>query len=307
MTRLDEITTRRLALIRYLYTVAVSQSLQPEPLSGISILTFHDAAELFLQLGTEFLNAGEGNNNISFMKYWELIDPKLGAEKLQQKVSMHRMNKARVAFKHHGTLPSRHDIEAFRSTVSNFFEDNTPLIFRIEFKEVSLLQLVNCEKTKNNLIEAQSHRDSGNFDKALSDISLAFAYLIDDYEARKRNWYGQSPFFFGQDMKSASSSKMQLKSGSPHASFVDKTNKSITAMRSALKILSLGLDYRRYIRFKLLTPYLTYTMSGEYLHSQLQRTHKLTDQDVQYCYDFVIESALKLQEFDFDVENQGAL
>ncbi len=41
MPLLDESNTRRLALIRYMYNLAVLQSVQPEPLSCISVLIFH--------------------------------------------------------------------------------------------------------------------------------------------------------------------------------------------------------------------------------------------------------------------------
>lgn len=35
---------------RYVLSLGVEQSQQPEPLSAVSVLTFHDAVELFLQL-----------------------------------------------------------------------------------------------------------------------------------------------------------------------------------------------------------------------------------------------------------------
>ena len=43
----------RLALIRYLYIQGVDQSEQPEPMALLSILTFHDAVEMFCHLACE--------------------------------------------------------------------------------------------------------------------------------------------------------------------------------------------------------------------------------------------------------------
>ncbi|HBX87013.1 MAG TPA: hypothetical protein DEG09_00170 [Marinilabiliaceae bacterium] len=94
---------QRLAFIKYLYTVAVEQSKQPEPLSSSSILSFHNSIELFLQLASEYLDVG--SKSPGFMDYWELLEPKLTEGGLTQKESMRRLNKARVALKHHGTLP----------------------------------------------------------------------------------------------------------------------------------------------------------------------------------------------------------
>lgn len=301
MSALDEQNTRRLALIRYVYTVGASQSVQPEPLSAICILTFHDAAELFLQLASEHLNAGAKQPN--FMDYWDLLDPKVNGG-LTQKESMRRLNKARVAFKHHGTLPSKLDIESFRATAMNFFLDNTPAIFGVEFNSISLLDLIACDNAKKALNEAQQHRENGLFEDALDRIAIAFEHLVDDYESRKRSRYGQSPFFFGQDMSFETSFFMGVEMGSKFSQFIDKVNESITAMQSAIKMLSLGLDYRRYVRFNLLTPHLTCVCSGEFRVSRPQRAKSPGDDEVQYCYDFVIESALQLQEFDFTVQDE---
>lgn len=102
---LDKSTViKRLAFIKYLYKLAVDQSKRPEPLCSASILTFHDAIELFLQLASEHLNVGK--QQPSFMEYWDLISQKLSNQELTQKESMRRLNRARVALKHHGTLPS---------------------------------------------------------------------------------------------------------------------------------------------------------------------------------------------------------
>ena len=58
---------QRLALIRYLYTVGVRQSEQPEPAGAMSILIFHDSIELLLQLASEHLDVS--TKNASFLNY----------------------------------------------------------------------------------------------------------------------------------------------------------------------------------------------------------------------------------------------
>lgn len=150
---LDHHKMRRLAFVRYLYETAVSQSHAPAPLKCASILTMHDAAELFLQLACEHLNVGA--QQPSFMDYWDLLNKKLDSGELAQKESMRRLNKARVALKHSGTLPSDLDVEAFRATATSFLQDNTPLVFGVEFDGVSLAEYVNPESSRTILKEAQ--------------------------------------------------------------------------------------------------------------------------------------------------------
>jgi hypothetical protein len=294
-----ETSMQRLAFIRYLYNIAIEQSRQPEPLGAASILTFHDSIELFLQLASEHMNVGA--KSPGFMDYWNLLEPKLTSGGLAQRESMRRLNKSRVALKHHGTLPSKLDIEAFRASATNFFEENTPLVFGIEFNSISMVYLVQCPAARSNLEEASRLIEEGSIEDAFDKIAIAFAQLIDDYEDRKRTRFGRSPFFFGESLVHESSFFMGIEDRK-FAGFVDKVKESIEAMQSAMKILGLGLDYRRYVKFRLLTPHIMRMLSGDYRISRGTRDEPPSLDECRFCYDFVVGSAIRLQDFDFEVE-----
>lgn len=66
----------RLTFTKYLYSLGIQQSRAPEPLAGASILMFHDAADLFLQLASEYLNANPGPK-ANFLDYWPALSDKL--------------------------------------------------------------------------------------------------------------------------------------------------------------------------------------------------------------------------------------
>lgn len=283
-----------------MYNVAVEQSYRPEPLCSASILTFHDAIELFLQLSSESLDVGR--REINFMDYWDLLAPKLEGDGLTQKESMRRLNKARVALKHHGTLPSHLDIEAFRASATNFFEENAPIVFPVEFSDISMIELVVCEDAKNNLKKAEEMLKEDKIEDALDKVALAFAQLIDDYESRKMDEFGHSPFFFGESMTFLSSLFIDIKG--KLGDFIDTVKESVEALQDAVKILSLGIDYRRYVKFRLFTPYILRLTDGTYSIHRVERGSRgiPTAEDVQFCISFVIESAITLQEFDFGVD-----
>ena len=300
---LDKSVVKRLALIKYFYKVAIEQSQRPEPLCSASVLTFHDAIEFFLQLASEYLDVGRGQP--SFMEYWEILASKLPEGVPTQKESIRRLNRARVALKHHGTSPSKLDIEAFRASATNFFEENTSPIFDIKFSEISLIELVQCEEIKNNLEESERLLKENKIEESLDKVAISFTQLIDDYENRKRGRFGRSPFFFGESLTFLSSFHMGIDRSQERklADFVDKIKESVEALQVAVKILSLGVDYRRYVKFRLLTPHIDRALAGNYLISRGNWGEKGVPsvEDVQFCIDFVIESAVILQEFDFNM------
>ena len=299
---IDHTIVRRLAFIRYLQRTGLAQSTAPAPLSCASILMFHDAVELFLQLASEHHNAGSGQPN--FMDYWDLLKPKLGKD-LEQKESMRRLNKARVALKHHGTFPSQMDIESFRASATAFFKDSTPLVFGLQWDQVSLVEFVNPDAARNHLKEAEADIQSGDILAALDKIAIAFEEMIDDFESRKRDHLDRSPFYFGREMTFLSSHSMTSfgpSSGHGLGEFVDRVKESLESMQQAIKILALGLDYRRYSRFKLLTPTIWKLAFGSYSPQRWQKKEKLSADDARFCYDFVVESSLVLGQSDYNVE-----
>ena len=64
--------------------------------------------------------------------------------------------------------------------------------------------------------------------------------------------------------------------------------------------MSFGIDYKKFVKFKLLTPTVTRMMNGKHV-AEVWGKKKWTLENCQYCIDFVLDSSLKLQEFDFDI------
>lgn len=272
---------------------------------GPSVLTFHDAIELFLELASEYLGVPRRLKELRFMEYWNLLNPilkKKGKNELTQKIVMDKLNGTRIAFKHHGTSPSKSAIKDSEINSTNFFEENTLIVFGIKFSDISLIELVQCDDAKNSLIKSQEMLRADKIENALDNSALAFAQLIDDYENRKRDEFGRSPFFFGEKMPFMGGFHMDI--GGDLGDFVDDVSKSVKALQNAVEILSLGLDYRKYVKFRLLTPVILRINGGKYKIHRIGRGSKgaPTAEDVQFCIDFVIESAIVLQEFDFEVK-----
>lgn len=296
----------RLSLIKYLFQRAVDQSNQPSPQNYISVLMFHDSIELFLQLSAEFANANT-TRNTKFMQYWDLINQELENQQLTQKESMRRLNRARIALKHDGIYPNPSDIESFRVNSENFFEENTPIVFNIEFNEISLVDLIENEVVKKILKDSQKLIQEEEFKESLELIAIAFEVLISDYEESKRS-FGRSPFLIGESLSFLSGFTFdRTKDRDRHLSDVYKTTQAI---QNVMKILCLNIDYRNYVRFRILTP--DFIIPGQDFYDKYRVVWKgkreereFNEQEAKYCFNFVINSALKLQQFDFEFEKKN--
>lgn len=290
---MQDVDVKRLAFIRYLYKVGMEQSNQPEPLNTLSLLSFHDAAELFLHLAAEHHDVAK--NTQWFMEYWDIINQKIQPDQITQKDSMRRLNKARVQLKHYGIAPSKLDMEVFRVNVTNFFQENTPKLFDRNFDSVSLVDLVVYSDVKSRLRDAQNLMQSGDANGAIQTIAKSFQLLINEYERRTRSKFGRSPFSFGPDLTFENSFFIGVEG--KMKDFVDKVNESISSMQAAIKIVSFGFDYRRFSKFQSLTPTVWNTLNGVHISPPPSQT---TLDDCRFCFNYVIECAIRLQDFDYN-------
>ena len=78
---------------------------------------------------------------------------------------------------------------------------------------------------------------------------------------------------------------------------------SLKNIQTAIKILSLGIDYRKYSRFNYLAPRFHKTMDGEYRFFRSDFDDKIifNNADIEFCINFVIESSLILMDFDYNI------
>jgi hypothetical protein len=83
------------------------------------------------------------------------------------------------------------------------------------------------------------------------------------------------------------------------ASFADNVRNRINSIEITLRLLGLGIDYERYVRFSELTPFIASHGHEDPRGWGLAARHterSATLDDCQFCFAFVLDSALRLQE-----------
>lgn len=294
---------RRLALIRYLEMVGQRQSREPEPMAALSTLTFHDAVEMFLVVALAHL--GESRKELRFMEYWDFLNTKLAPSAVSQKETMRRLNDIRGALKHQGILPGALEIEAARVNTRAFLEENTPVVFGIAFDSISLAQLVSRRQTRDLLAASESAIAAGDFQAAQAYLARAFASVIDNAPLRTRPGIYGNPLGVGQRLEHLSppfgmDPDLRRALGQMTEEH-NKTRTTIVSLQETVFALALGLDYRRYVTFKNLTPPIrvdAFDREGRALAYEpgvWTSPVSLSSQDAHFCLDFVLDAALKLQ------------
>jgi len=276
--QIDDAAMRRLAFIKYLQSVAAQQSRQRPPMCAAAILTFHDAVELFLVLAAEFHDPPNLPKRPDFDAYWERLTDVL-PRRLETQRAMRALNSTRVNLKHKGIPPATDAIAGFRASVAEFFAANTPLVFGIDFENISMIDLVANASARESLHGAEQLMRSGKAREASNALSDAFGAVVHkaqddlriDIRRMSQSWH---------------TAQYQLNDYVP-----EDTQRYVTAavgeLQSQFAFLALGLDFREFARFRGLMP------------------SALSAHDFQWALDFIVETALVVQQVREPIEQEA--
>ncbi|MHA2168130.1 MAG: hypothetical protein ACXAAT_19965 [Candidatus Hodarchaeales archaeon] len=106
-----------------------------------------------------------------------------------------------------------------------------------------------------------------------------------EYHQKLHEAYGRSPYFFRGYSRYSSVNLREFR----------EIGEDIEKIQNALEILALGINYKNYTKFRLLTPAVLVTLDGAHHLSGYKKDEYKTE-DVEFCINFVIESATTLQE-----------
>ncbi len=273
----------------------MEQSYLTEPMNGFCILSFHDSVEMFMKLCSE-KKGKKVDRQTNFGDYFTIVPD------LELQAQMTNLNQKRVSLKHNGSLPSNLDIEISRANTTEFFETNSRKIFDIEFSEISLISFIQFESVKSYLEKAEIGILTKDYQNSILNSQIAFRELLICYEEDKQRNF-RSPFKVCEDMTFKSSFFLHIGLDRKLDDYIDTVNKSLSNIDEIIKIIGFGIDYKKYIKFKILSPYINaWHEKGGREYESLPSTGVLLNyKNCMFCFDFVISSALKLQELDFDI------
>lgn len=287
MKTIDKKVLQRLAYIKFVFQTGLTNVVKNYPYNSIAILNFHDAVEFFMYLVAEVTDSKQSD---SIMQYYDNIYKNGKGFKLKGKNKIKKLVKIRNNLKHDSFIPTKEHIEEATEAIKNFFQQNVPCIFGKKLDEINMIDLIHADEIRDHLKSAGDSMKEKDFTNTRVELGLAFWKLIDRTEEPYKK-YGDSPFNFGSDMTFESSFFLGIDSSTKLARFIDKVGTSISKMKDAVRITSLGLDYRKFIQFTALTPIPRKTLAGTYhtdIGAQLADA-KLTHDEYEFCINFIVE------------------
>jgi hypothetical protein len=306
MSPVDAQMMQRLAFARQVFLQGIEQSHLPEPLNVTSVLSIHDATELFLVLAGEKLGASLPKH-VLFMDYWKLLGPANlpGGVELPARQRMDRLNELRNALKHRGVMPSLAAVDQACSDVRAFLEDSTPLVFGLPFDGIDMAEVIPQPAVRDLMKAATVSELGGNREEAMASLAQAFDKLL------RPEPFGRQFGTFGPTIRNRLRDHQVQAVFAKMDSTADPTSRRRTlagqladvisatqAMQTGMRIMALGVDYRQFDRFQRLTPSLMYFANSGGPEAHYPSGYAPSAEEFDYCREFIVAVALRVAELE---------
>jgi hypothetical protein len=280
-----EVMMRGLVLGRYLYESGVQQSYQLGFRRAMALLTLHDAVEMLLVLGLQHHDLYNRSRQYRFNEYW--MELAAQGVHVTQQGPMQRLNNSRVNLNHHAQLPGRDVVEEARVEARTFFVENTPIIFSVNYEDVSLSSLVTNEDARKYLETADRRMLAGEYDAAIGEIAYALYHLIGGYGgySERDQWALSRLRSELSSLPLAGDARTQM-TMRQIVSAIGAVTRTIEQDQETIRFLnfglSLGLDFGRWERFRRLTPRVFAQVDGT-LRQERRVGGKATLESCRFC------------------------
>lgn len=300
---------RRLAFAKYLIETGSINADNVLPYSATALLNFHDALEFLFDIILEdngiYPKPGQ---EFYFMTMFNKCNNELkkkGLEKSSFGASLKKLKDRRGDFKHNSSFPSSQDISEARYIALNLFNEFCLKFYELSYDDIDLVDLLPDSRTKECLLNI---KDCTENIEVIENLALAFAYLLKDFESTKNIPLSRSPYQLTKK-RQLRASETGLDEIKPIRDYIETTNDNIEALEENLKIIAFGIDYNKYAQFKFLVPVNIYWIlsSDEPRCTLRNEPIELDNNQIEFCKNFIIESALKLQQFDFKIPEDFGL
>ena len=141
-------------IAKRLFSIGSTYSEEADPLSaGLAISLFQDSVELLVWCIAKHHSVAVKDND-AFTSLLEKIE-RISPDGVPHKAKMLELNKARVGFKHYGNLPASSESTKFRSYTQDFLVISCQRFLGINFDEVSLSSLIQIQKVREHVQNAE--------------------------------------------------------------------------------------------------------------------------------------------------------
>ena len=324
---MDEQTLKRLLFCKRLVLHGEIHSNTDTELDRfLAIHHLDNSVELFLRIiATQENILSTVRQDFKFKDLWSEINTKLGAKTtsyvLPLKDQLFNLHETRNLAQHQGDSPSYEAIIKYQGYTRDFLVKCFKDIFNIDFDKIYASSLIKNKKLRESLLEAESHLDNNDFKESMRSSAKAFAYLklkerdepfsenlrrFSTFGILEENHHmGYRPHLYSSNQEERdvydnlnkifeNIQKIEEKLNAR----ARKINEFARAVEEEFATFKLGIDYKTYKLLNKKIPHAYFSIGSTEPHIIDTAEGNYTKENALFCYEVVLESALKLQNLE---------
>lgn len=295
---LDEITRKKLVLVKQIYQRAVIDSKGSFSKTNriLSIIEFDLAVETTIKSIVSALDTTKTpESDISKLLQQANSLLKLrGVENIPDEAHIKHIRRIRNNAQHQAIYPNETDLSDCRTYARDFLTLVIKQIWDIDFENITLADLIEDEEIKGLLIEAYKQYDLNNFviatdliteamDKAINHVDSA---LVGSFPPFINGIAVSDSFSIGRDDEVVRDSR--------HHFDEQEVLKIIKKMQETLLYLSLEMNISEFIRFRKIAGYTFVTMDDKY--HRVSGKKEIDKNDVEFLLSYCIDTIVNIEE-----------
>lgn len=291
----DEITRKKLILVKQIYQNAFvqSQSHSSNVNKILSVIGFDFANETVLKTLVSYLDSTKTPQD-SFQGLIQRADSLLSNHSLSQvpdKANIQYVHSIRNDAQHKAKYPNISDVNDCRTYSRDFLKKIVSNVWNIDFEKISLTDIIQNNKAKQFLIDAENAFDESRYNDTVMQASSGLTWAI---EKVKDSIVGKLPSFTGGIVLLDNSGKPM----SEHES--QKALRTLEYMQETILYMTLGINFSEYMRYKALVGIVYFTESGspKYVHFRNNFHSDEAEFILSFCMDTVVQIENRVEDLD---------
>ncbi len=291
---LDEITRKKLILVRQLFQRAILQAEAKHSYVDriMALIGFDLTNETILKAVVSAINSTVTPKN-DFQAIVQQADNELvaaGLPLVPDKARIQHVRTLRNDAQHKAKYPNETDVSDCRTYTRDFLRQITLNVWNENFDSISLIDIIQNEITKNFLVEAESHKANKEFGESIAKSTAALDFALLRVE---NSIVGYVPF----EIKAFVVSKGR------DIEKDEKVFKSFMNLRDLNVRSAIGLNLSEYFQYKNLTDSVAVTSinyQGSF-HFRLRENRNSIEQEAEFVLSYVTNSIIQIESLVGDI------
>jgi hypothetical protein len=291
-TPIDPIARKKLIIAKQLYQSAIIQSVSHNSTIRrlLSVIGFDLAIETVLKTIVGSLDSSKSPVD-TFQGLVQQCDKLLasaGYSTVPDKANIQYIHSIRNDAQHKAKYPNESDVSDCRTYARDFLRKIVVELWGIDFEKICLTDVIQHEKVKQYLVDAETSLSQGNYQQAIQSASAGLTWTLKRVE---NAIVGHLPDYRMDNLRSISSI------GVPMSNSVEGGYRALEKMQDTLLYVALGMNYSEFMRYKKLTKHvhIFFTADGTPHYDYDERKNDPEPSDVEFVVAYSINTVVQIE------------